>query len=115
MKYRDQGKLHLDKIFNHMVPLTENFSVQEIAKILAFYKSNEIDLSSIVQHEKPSIPEEHDLKLLVCCNNCGVGKLYLVSDDAHFWAYAEVIEKFYPTRILPMKEVRLTMTSWGWT
>lgn len=117
MKYKDQGMGHLDKMFSQLNLFIEIFSDPEIITMRQFFVDNVVDVKQKLnlQHNKPNIPEDHDLKLLVCCNNSTCSKMFLVSNDGHFIAYAEAISSKYKVAILPMQDVRLKMIEWKWT
>ena len=61
------------------------------------------------------LPEDHDLKLLVCCENSPCNKMFLISNDGHFIAYANIILTRYKVVILPMQDIRQKMIQWKWT
>jgi len=68
-----------------------------------------------LQYEKCNIPEEGDLKLIVCAHKQSWDYTYIVSDDGHFIAYEDVLEKSdYPIHIIPMNEIWRKMLNWGW-
>ena len=117
-KYKDQGIYHLDKIFSSLHEFEEMLSKEEFDKVLKFFKDNEKDITKYInlQHLKSNIPEDHDIELFVFSHNTPCSKMFLISDDSHFVAYEEEIEKSnYNVVIVPMKDARIRMRMWKWT
>lgn len=117
MKFKDQGIQHLNKLFLQLNLFQEKFSDKEIDTAKQFFINNEVNVKEKLnlQHEKSNIPEDHDLKLLVCCDNSSCSKMFLVSDDGHFIAYSDVIASKYKVAILAMQDIRQKMIEWKWT
>jgi len=94
----------------------EKFSDEEIKIGKQFFAENEKNLEEDLnlQHEKENIPEDSDIKLIVCCSNMGWVCPYIVSNDSHFIGYLSEIHDQYNIRVLDMKELRLIMMDWKW-
>ena len=117
MKYCEQGTEHLKKIFLNIEEFHEIVTDAEIEIARQFFIDHERDITSLLnlQHNKSNIPEDHDLKLLVCCENSSCDKMFLISDDGHFIGYSDLIPSRYAISVLPMKDVRINMIAWKWT
>jgi len=109
----------IHKLFNEeLEELKEKCTDREIKDAWRFFKTNEKNLKRELnlQYEKSNIPENTDLKLMVCINNENWRNGYLLTDDAHFTGYMDEINKsVYSVVVIPMKELRQIMLKWGWS
>lgn len=112
-----KGKRNLDVLVKRISHFNATWTGEEVEEVRQFYKDNEVDVQKALNLQRPkrNIPEDNDLRLFVCTNNldCPVG--YIMSEDAHFLAYEDVIHKSqYNVRILSTKDCNLNMIAWGW-
>lgn len=116
-KLEEKARSRLIKLFNGIIQLPEQCEQHEWDQANQFYKDNEKDVKTTLNlnYNKPNIPEDSDIKLLVCSHNLNWGKTFLVSGDGHFIAYANEIENSeYDVSILDMRAINRSMITWKW-
>ncbi len=100
-----------------LTPFHLAVQVRDIDEARDFFEANELDITKTLnlQRPKPNIPEDNDLRLLVCANKLPCEFAYVVSDDGHFVAYEEALKgSKYAVRVVPMKEVTQRFIKWKW-
>lgn len=116
--YVEQSSEMLITLFEEKLdPFDERFTDEEIDKGKEFFVKNEKNLKEELnlQHEKENIPEDNDIKLIICCSNMGWDCPYILSNDSHFIGYLPEIYTQFNIRVLEMEELRQIMNGWNWT
>ncbi len=116
LKLLQKGKINLDHLFSKLVEFPEKYTDPELIAALLYFQAHQKDLSPYLEpgRVKDPIPEDHDLRLLVCSHNLGYSPVSLVSDDMHFVAYSNEISNNYNVQVLPVKDLLKLVTSWSW-
>jgi hypothetical protein len=117
LKSYERVKESLSRLFTKLSKFNCSCTGQEMTQAMTFFKSVEKDVVNFLnlKHNKPNLPEQHDLEILVSCHNLDLCDTHLVSDDSHFVAYETEIENSqYRVRILPVKDLNQTLDSLRW-
>ncbi len=117
LKYVEQSKEMLFELFDHkLTPFEEKYTEGEISTTRDFFIKNKKDLTIELEpgRKKSSVPEDHDIKLIICCLNMGWRSPYILSDDSHFTGYKKEICNEFNIYVLDMEELRQIMKEWNW-
>lgn len=112
-----RAQANLDRFFAKVPEVGCNPTSQEIGKARKFFQANEVDVTTKLNLQRPkrNIPEDNDLRLLVCTHNMPWNYGYIVSDDGHFVAYEDALDNSsYQVKVVPMKEITRRCIVWKW-
>ena len=116
-KLVEKGVANLDRLRARTSEFKAQWTTDEIEEARQFFVDNEVNVQETLglQQSKPNIPEDNDLRLLVCSHNLSCRTGYILSDDGHFLAYKNQISKSeYDVEILDTKECNQNMIAWKW-
>lgn len=107
---------NLDNLFEMIDDFVERFDAQSVANAKSFFERNKRDLTQFLGPEstKDPIPEKHDLEFLVSSHNLDSGTTHIVSGDAHFVGYSDLIPTVYKVEVIPLIGLRQTVEGWKW-
>lgn len=110
------SKMLIDLFDKKLVVFEEKFTRDEIDQGKKFFVENKKDLKKELnlQKEKESIPEDNDIKLIVCSSKMGWTCPYILSNDSHFIGYQDEIHAQFKISILELEELRQIMKMWNW-
>lgn len=114
---RESSEMLITLFTEKLDPFEERFTDEEIGKGRKFFVENEKNLKEELnlQRDKDNIPEDNDIKLIVCCSKMGWVCPYILSNDSHFVGYLPEIYTQFNIRVLEMEELRQIMKEWNWT
>lgn len=115
-KFNGRARANLDRLFQRLEKLEGRYTPQDFSRLKKLFIDNEVNVKEVcdLYHEKENIPEDNDIKLIICAHNQDWNSAFLASDDCHFTAYKELIEKKYTVNILPMDKILAHMIEWKW-
>ena len=116
-KLAERGVKNLDRLTSEISEFDSRWTGEEVEKARQFFIDNRVDVQKALnlQHSKSDIPDDNDLKIFVCSHNldCDVG--YILSNDAHFLAYRDIIHASeYEVRVLDTWDCQQNMIAWNW-
>lgn len=116
-KLVEKGVANLDRLRARTSELEAQWTTDEIEEARQFFMDNEVNVQETLNLQRPksNIPEDNDLRLLVCSHHLSCKTGYILSDDGHFLAYKDQISRSkYDVEILDTKECNQNAIAWKW-
>lgn len=116
LKFLQKAKVNLDRLFERISEFQEHHDVAEMQTARTFFEDNKRDMKPHIAPgaTKDSIPEDHDLEFLVSTHNLADTHSHILSDDAHFWVYADIIPTVFNVEVIAMKDLNGLLDAWSW-
>lgn len=89
-------------------------SQEEIAAARKIFEAEKRDLRGLVTGKvKEPIPDENDLRIMIQCGKLATGpRVLIVTRDAHFLGYPDIIEREWRAKVLSSADLDLELGRW---